>query len=151
MLGITSLNQQFRIVGSKQDSDDTIMVDANIWDPEFDDNVNVINTFPDASGVNEYLDSFDQNVPAEEYLNDEQIINLVQFEEMNENGNDSGDRYLWYQQKNATKIVNFFEQQKNDEKFKPDDLRIFRKYLGIVRLMEPKIQSSIHEYFKKNN
>jgi len=107
--------------------------------------------------VNEYLHSFDQNVPAEEYLNDEQIINLVQFEEMNENGNDSSsdEEILLVSAKNATNgletFINFFEQQKNDEKFKPDDLHIFRKYLGIVRLMEPKIQSSIHEYFKKNN
>ncbi|CAJ0758781.1 2014_t:CDS:2, partial [Entrophospora sp. SA101] len=32
---------------------------------------------------------FDQNVPTKEYLNDEEIISLVQFEKMGKNGNDS--------------------------------------------------------------
>jgi hypothetical protein len=48
-------------------------------------------------------------------------------------------------------FINFFEQQKNNEKFKIDDLRIFRKYLSVVRLMEPKIQRSIHAYFEKKD
>jgi len=123
--------------GILPNSDDAIMVDANIQDPKFDDSMNVINTFPDVSDVNKYLHSFDQ--------------------EMNENDNDSSsdEEIPLVSEKNATNgletFVNFFKQQKNDEKFKPDDLHIFRKYLGIVRLMEPKIQSSIHEYFKKNN
>ena len=55
--------------GILPNSDDAIMVDANIQDPKFDDSMNVINTFPDVSDVNKYLHSFDQ--------------------EMNENDNDS--------------------------------------------------------------
>ncbi|CAJ0826200.1 6397_t:CDS:2 [Entrophospora sp. SA101] len=55
------------------------------------------------------------------YLNDEEIISLVQFEEMGENGNDSS----------------------LDEEI-PLILKI-----GIVKLMEPKIQKSIYAYFEK--
>ncbi|CAJ0912714.1 9446_t:CDS:2 [Entrophospora sp. SA101] len=65
------------------------MVNVNIQDSELDDNENNIIILPDADDVNEYFDSFDQNVSTEEHLNDEGIISLVQFEEMGENGDDS--------------------------------------------------------------
>ncbi|CAH1767232.1 12292_t:CDS:2, partial [Entrophospora sp. SA101] len=82
-----------------------------------------------------YNQSFDQNVPTKEYLNDEEIISLVQFEKMDENGNDSSsdEEIPLIPVKNAINgletFINFFEQQKNNEKFKIDDLHIFRKYL----------------------
>jgi hypothetical protein len=133
------------------------MVNVNIQDSELDDNDNDndIIILPDADDVNEYFDSFNQNVPTEEYLNDEEIISLVQFEEMGENGNDSSsdEELPLIPVKNAINgletFINFFEQQKNNKKFKIDDLHIFRKYLGIVKLMEPKIQKSIYAYFEK--
>ncbi|CAJ0912725.1 9452_t:CDS:2 [Entrophospora sp. SA101] len=74
---------------------------------------------------------FDQNVPTKEYLNDEEIISLVQFEKMDENGNDSSsdEEIPLIPVKNAINgletFINFFEQQKNNEKFKIDDLHIF--------------------------
>ena len=131
------------------------MVDANIQDPDPYDSENDVSILPDANAVYEYIDSFDQNVPAEEYLNDEQIINLVQFEENNENDNylSSDEEIPLIPVKNAINgleiFINFFEQQKNNEKFKIYDLRVFRKYLSVVRLMEPKIQRSIHACFEK--
>nr|CAG8687575.1 3549_t:CDS:2 [Entrophospora candida] len=59
------------------------------------------------------------------YLNDEEIISLVQFEEMGENGNDSSldEEIHLIPVKNA---IN-----------------------GIVKLMEPKIQKSIYAYLEK--
>ena len=74
---------------------------------------------------------------------------------MGENGNDSSsdEEIPLIPVKNAINgletFINFFEQQKNNKKFKIDDLCIFRKYLGIVKLMEPKIQKSIYAYFEK--
>ncbi|CAH1760582.1 9816_t:CDS:1 [Entrophospora sp. SA101] len=107
------------------------MVNVNIQDSELDDNENNIIILPDADDVNEYFDSFDQNVSTEEHLNDEGIISLVQFEEMGENGDDSSsdEEIPLIPVKNTINgletFINFFEQQKNNEKFKIDDLHIF--------------------------
>ncbi|CAJ0633663.1 11137_t:CDS:10 [Entrophospora sp. SA101] len=63
-----------------------------------------------------YNQSFDQNVPTKEYLNDEEIISLVQFEKMDENGNDSSsdEEIPLIPVKNAINgletFINFFEQ-----------------------------------------
>nr|CAG8435620.1 13587_t:CDS:1 [Entrophospora candida] len=141
--------------GILPNSNDIIMVNVNIQGSELDDNENNIIILPDADDVNEYFDSFDQNVPTQEHLNDEEIISLVQFEEMGENGDDSSsdEEIPLIPVKNTINgletFINFFEQQKNNEKFKIDDLHIFRKYLGIVKLMGPKIQKSIYAYFEK--
>ena len=138
----TTIRNCWMKTGILPNSDDAIMVDANIQDPKFDDSMNVINTFPDASGVNEYLDSFDQNVPAEEYLNDEQIINLVQFEkEANEEDNDTSDEEIPLvsakQAVNGLKtFIQYFEQQNNDSQFNTNELYIFRKYFHIVKVKE---------------
>nr|CAG8586938.1 10210_t:CDS:2 [Entrophospora candida] len=88
----------------------------------------------------------------EEYFNDEEIISLVQFEEMGENGNDSSsdEELPLIPVKNAINgletFINFFEQQKNNEKFKIDDLRIFRKYLATIQVA-PAGRSSVAWHF----
>ncbi|CAJ0628813.1 3827_t:CDS:2 [Entrophospora sp. SA101] len=101
------------------------MVNVNIQDSELDDNENNIIILPDADDVNEYFDSFDQNVSTEEHLNDEGIISLVQFEEMGENGDDSS----------------------SDEEIPL--IPVKNTINGIVKLMGPKIQKSIYAYFEK--
>ncbi|EXX65522.1 hypothetical protein RirG_132350 [Rhizophagus irregularis DAOM 197198w] len=81
----------------------------------------------------------DQDIPTEEQLNDEQIINLLQNENDESDDDDSDEEILLVSEKqgvDALKIfINYFEQQ-NDPEFNIDDLRIFRKYLRIARIKE---------------
>ena|ERR1051326_2653494 len=100
---------------------------------------------------------FDQEIPTEEILTDEQIINMIQAnkedQEMEENENDDEDKEIPSVLVKAAlngleTFINFFEQQ-NDFEFKVDDLHIFRKYLQVVRIkkINSKKQSTLDLFF----
>jgi hypothetical protein len=81
----------------------------------------------EADELREYLQLLDQDIPTEEQLNDEQIINLLQNEgKSDDNSSDEDIRLVSEKQGvDALKIfINYFEQQ-DDPEFNVDDLRIF--------------------------
>jgi len=100
----------------------------------------------------------DHEIPTEENLTDEEIVNLVQFEKeggnLNDDDEDEDDEIPLVSVKKAVSglklFINYFEQQDNSE-FNIDDLRVFRKYLRIARTQEfnSKGQSTLDMFFKK--
>ena len=95
---------------------------------------------PESDDVIEYFQILDHEVPTEENLTDEEIINLVQGDEENQEAEDDDDDEIpVVSVKKAVSgleiFINFFEQQ-NDVKYNNEDLRIFRKYLQVVREKE---------------
>jgi hypothetical protein len=105
----------------------------------------------EADELREYLQLLDQDIPTEEQLNDEQIINLLQNEgKSDDNSSDEDIRLVSEKQGvDALKIfINYFEQQ-DDPEFNVDDLRIFRKYLRIARIREINLkkQSTLDMFF----
>ena len=114
------------------------MQDFEIDESDELDGIN-IDCLPEVDELREYLQMLDQDIPTEEQLNDEQIINLLQNENDESDDDDSDEEILLVSEKqgvDALKIfINYFEQQ-NDPEFNIDDLRIFRKYLRIARIKE---------------
>ncbi|CAB5358617.1 unnamed protein product [Rhizophagus irregularis] len=109
------------------------IAEANMQDFEIDesdelDGIN-IDCLPEVDKLREYLQMFDQDIPTEEQLNDEQIINLLQNENDESDDDDSDEEILLVSEKqgvDALKIfINYFEQQ-NDPEFNIDDLRFFK-------------------------
>ena len=91
---------------------------------------------------------FDQEIPTEEILTEEQIINMIQADkedqemEENENDDDDDDDDEEIPAVSVNKalngletFINFFEQQ-SDLEFNVDDLHTFRRYLRVVRVKE---------------
>jgi hypothetical protein len=73
---------------------DFLVDDINMQDFEIDDESNEldginIDCLPKTNELQEYLQLLDQDIPTEEQLNDEQIINLLQNE--GESDNNSSD------------------------------------------------------------
>ena len=124
------------------------------YDDEMDDNVSIqdfededeiedlINELPDDDEIWEYFQKLDREIPTEEYLTEEQIINMIQADkedqEMEESENDNDDEEIpSISIKKAADglktFISFFEQQNNLE-FDVNDLHILRKYLRVVRV-----------------
>ena len=103
-----------------------------------DDEIN-IDCLPEADHLQEFFQMFDYEIPTEEHLTDEQIINLLQDEKNEEDTSDEEIQVISDKEGiNALKMfINYFEQQ-NDTEFNINDLYIFRKYLRIVRYKEAK-------------
>jgi len=100
----------------------------------------------------EYFQVFDHDIPTEEHLTDEQIINLVQVEGGDDDSDISDKELSVVTDKEGTEalktFINYFEQQ-NSEEFNVSDLYIFRKYLKIVKAKEfnSKQQTSLDMFF----
>lgn len=124
-------------------------------DLDNDELENLLNDLPETDDILDYFQMLDGDIPTEDYLTEEQIINLVQVEEKEESDDDDDDDDEEIPPVSAKKAVDglktfisFFEQQ-NDHKFNVDDLHFFRKYLQIVKLKEinSKKQSMLDVFF----
>src|SRR4051794_16411166 len=95
-----------------------------------------------------------KKIPTEDFLNESDIIKLIQEEMNGENDNvdDSEDEPVLVSLEDATKSLQtwmtFFEQQEMDE-FKNKDGRVFKKYLKTVHklTMQTKKQVQITNFF----
>jgi hypothetical protein len=101
----------------------------------------IFNNLPEAAEVQEYLQQLDSPIPTEDHLSDEQIVNLVQFEEMECENEDTSDKEMpLVTAKRAADsletFIKFFEQQHDDSKFNTKDLSIFRKYHHVAKVIE---------------
>ncbi|GET54853.1 hypothetical protein GLOIN_2v1472481 [Rhizophagus irregularis DAOM 181602=DAOM 197198] len=98
----------------------------------------------DSDGLLEYFQMLDKEIPTEEVLTDEQIINFIQRDEneKDDNNNDDDDDddddviVPLISAKKAVDLletyIKYFEQQ-NDDDFDFNDLQIFKKYLRVTR------------------
>ena len=92
----------------------------------------------DSDDVLKYFQTLDDEIPTEEILTEEQIINFIR-EEGEENDDDDDDDEIIppIPAKKATSgletFINYFEQQ-DDADFNIDDLCIFKKYLRVARV-----------------
>ncbi|CAB4444239.1 unnamed protein product [Rhizophagus irregularis] len=131
-------------------SDDNISdMDSNytedIEESNFEALEYIFNNLPEAAEVQEYLQQLDSSIPTEDHLSaDEQIVNLVQFEEMECENEDTSDKEMpLVTAKRAADsletFIKFFEQQHDDSKFNTKDLSIFRM---IMTRTEPNWSSS---------
>ena len=135
--------------------------DDNIDDDnERDFKLNELNEFdfdylPEDDNLQEYFQIFDQEIPTEEQLTDDQIINLVQDnEDEDESDTDTDEEILPISVKKSIDglrtFVNYFEQQ-DDAEFNVDDLLIFQKYLRIIKTKEfnSRIQKTLDMYLEQ--
>jgi hypothetical protein len=96
----------------------------------------------DSDGLLEYFQILDKEIPTEEVLTDEQIINFINHDgnEKDDDDDDDDDDSvipLILAKKAGDSLetfINFFEQQDNDN-FDFNDLQIFKKYLRVARFM----------------
>ncbi|CAB5379950.1 unnamed protein product [Rhizophagus irregularis] len=108
------------------DDDNDGDVDENDLESDLDgdDIEDFLDNLPNSDDIIEYFQMLDHEIPTEENLTDEEIVNLVQFEKeggnLNDDDEDEDDE---------------IPLQDNSE-FNIDDLRIFRKYLRIARTQE---------------
>ena len=65
-------------------SSDNEFVDDDIREQENEKIAGLLNVLPDAEEIQEYFQIIDQNIPTEEFLTDEQIVNMVLTEEKEE-------------------------------------------------------------------
>ncbi|CAB4417211.1 unnamed protein product [Rhizophagus irregularis] len=109
----------------------------------------------ETDNVRNYFQILDHEIPAEENLTEEQIVNLVQLEkkEESEEDDDSDNEIPPVSIKEAvgsleTFIIYF--QQQTDPEFDVNDLRIFRKYLKVSKVQEfnSKKQSTLDMFFE---
>ena len=109
---------------------------------------------PDAEGIQEYFQIIDQNIPTEEFLTDEQIVNMVLTEEKEESDIEEEEEVppvLVNKAIDGLKtFINYFEQQDNSM-YNIEDLKIFRKYLRIAKVKDfnSKKQSTIDMYYER--
>ena len=124
------------------DMDDMDFIDIdNMQESDFEEIEYIHNSLPEAAKVQEYLQQLDSPIPTEEHLTDEQIINLIQFEEMeNEDKDTSDEEILLVTAKQAINgleiFIKYFEQQNDISKFNTNELHIFRKYLRTTKVIE---------------
>ncbi|CAG8490818.1 21339_t:CDS:2 [Dentiscutata erythropus] len=97
-----------------------------------------------ANALNDFFYSLNEDIPTKDILNENNIINLIQAEMCNENdspnhSDDSEEEPEFVLLSDASKSlhmwVTFFEQQQSD-KFKKEDINIFKNYLKIVKRLE---------------
>ena len=127
-------------------------------DFELDNETDEINIdfLPEVDDLQNYLQLLDHDIPTEECLTDEQIINLLH-DEGNESENESDildEEVIVVSENEGIKafktIINYFEQQ-NDPAFSIDDLHIFRKYLRIIKakVFNSKQQTTLDDFFER--
>lgn len=138
-------------------SSDYIIDDIGMEDFDDLDDLDEINIdhLPEADDLQEYFQLFDHDILTEEYLDDNQIIDLVQTEEneIESNSDISDDEFVITEKEGIEALktfINYFEQQ-NDLEFNVGDLSIFRKYLRIMKSREfnSKYQTSLDMFFNK--
>lgn len=123
------------------------------------DELNEINLdlLPEADDLREYFHMLDHDIPTEEHLTDEQIINLLQDEENESDSegdiSDDEEAMIVTEKKGVEALktfINYFEQQ-NDPEFNIDELHVFRKYLRILKVREfnSKHQTTLDIFFKR--
>jgi hypothetical protein len=122
--------------------DEVDVDDDIIQDFEDDDEIeDLLNELPENDEIRDYFQVLDHQIPTEEHLNEEQIINMIRAdnEEMEGYENDDEEEIVSIPIQKAVNgletFINFFEQQ-NDVAFDFNDLRIFRKYVRVVRVKE---------------
>lgn len=125
-------------------------------DDEMDESDEInIDFLPEADDLQNYLQLLDHDIPTEECLTDEQIINLLQDEgDESENESDSDEEAIVISDNEGIDafktIINYFEQQ-NDPAFSINDLHIFRKYLRIIKakVFNSKRQTTLDNFFER--
>jgi hypothetical protein len=129
--------------------------DASIQDFEEEDEIeDLLNELPEIDEIQENFRIFDQEIPSEEILTEEQIINMIQADkedqEIEENENEDEDEEIppvlvKKALDGLETFISFFEQQN----FNMDDLNFFRRYLQVVRVKEidSKKQSTLDLFF----
>jgi len=133
------------------------MDDINMQDLELDESDELdeidIDVLPEADNLRNYLQMIDQDIPTEEHLTDEQIINLLQDEGNKSESESEDEEVLIVSEKEGIEafktIINYFEQQ-NNPAFNIDDLHIFRKYLRIIKakVFNSKQQTTLDNFFE---
>ncbi|RIA91082.1 hypothetical protein C1645_693030, partial [Glomus cerebriforme] len=123
------------------DNDDDVDEKESELNIDNDEIKDLLNHLPESDDVIEYFQIFDHEIPTEENLTEEEIINLVQGDKENQEAKDDNDdvKIPVVSVKKAVSgletFINFFEQQ-NDIKYNNENLHIFRKYLQVVREKE---------------
>lgn len=113
------------------DMDDMDFIDTDdMQESDFEEIEYIRDNLPEAAKVQEYLQQLDSPIPTEEHLTDEQIINLIQFEEMENEDEDTSDEEIPLvtakQAINGLEIfIKYFEQQNDISKFNTNELHIF--------------------------
>ncbi len=114
------------------DMDDMDFIDTDdMQESDFEEIEYIRDNLPEAAKVQEYLQQLDSLIPTEEHLTDEQIINLIQFEEMENEDEDTSDEEIPLlvtakQAINGLEIfIKYFEQQNDISKFNTNELHIF--------------------------
>ena len=121
---------------------------------EEDEIETLLNELPEAEELREYFQMLDQEIPTEECLTEEQIINMVLTEEKEESESEDDDEIppiLVNKAVDGLKtFIGYFEQQDNF-KYSVEDLNIFRKYLHVVKVDEfnSKKQSTLDMYYER--
>lgn len=139
--------------------DDDINFDSQDFEPNFDagEIEDLLDNLPETDNVRKYFQTLDHEIPAEEYLTEEQIINLVELEKKEESEDDDGNSDKEIPPvpiKDAVNgletFVTYFQQQTNPE-FNIDDLHIFQKYLKVSKVQEfnSKKQSTLDMFFER--
>jgi hypothetical protein len=129
------------ILPSYDDDDDDVDEEESELNVDNDEIEDILNHLPESDDVIKYFQIFDHEVPTEENLTEEEIINLVQGDKENQEAEeeDDDDEISVVSVKKAVSglktFINFFEQQ-SDIKYDNEDLCIFRKYLQVVREKE---------------
>lgn len=113
-----------------------------------------LNELPEAEALREYFQMLDQEIPTEEYLTEDQIVNMVLTEEKEESESEDDDEIPLILVNKAVDglktFISYFEQQDNF-KYSVNDLHIFRKYLQVVKVDEfnSKKQSTLDMYYER--
>lgn len=144
------------ILPSYIDNDD-VNFDLRNFEPDSDatEIEDLLDNLPETDNVRNYFQILDHEIPAEENLTEEQIVNLIQLEkkEESEEDDDSNNEIPPVSIKEAiggleTFIIYF--QQQTDPEFDVNDLCIFRKYLKVSKVQEfnSKKQSTLDMFFE---
>jgi len=153
----TTIQNCWKKTGILTSSDDDD-VDIDMEDFESDEDEFDLDYLLEDDSLQDYFKTFEQEIPTEEFLTEDQIINLIQNEEEeNESDEDTSDEEIPSVSAkngvNALKIfINYFEQQ-DDAEFNVDDLYIFRKYLRVAKTKEfnSKTQSTLDRFFERED
>ena len=111
-----------------------------------------IDFLPEADNLRNYLEILDEDIPTEDHLTDEQILNLLQDEEHKSENESEDEEALIVSEEEGIEacktIINYFEQQ-NDPAFSINDLHIFKKYLRIIKtkVFNSKHQTTLDNFF----
>ncbi|CAG8807184.1 19150_t:CDS:1, partial [Dentiscutata erythropus] len=146
---ITDATQIQQDILSYEEEDTNQMIANNLYSNSYANSL--------ANALNDFFYSLNEDIPTEDILNDNDIINLIQAEMCNENdspnhSDDSEEEPEFVSLSDASKSlhmwITFFEQQQSDE-FKKEDIKFFKNYLKIVKRLEfqAKKQVAITDFF----